>query len=452
MKKPIHRHLTDGLTSMFTSLGERVAAINYGSTRGDVSDRELLAMYKNSWVVKKFIDKTADDMLKMPREIIGGVPEDVRSRAKELENSLNVQGVYREALTWASLLGDSLIVAITDCDDDAIDTPLALGTEDVIKFLVLSKSEYEPDSKVISDISSPHFGMPRLYTVTVGKQKLAFHHSRCHRTRLGKHSIKDAPKFGTSDLQASYQAIKIFDTAILSTGDTIQEANVDVMFLSDLNRKIAAGLEDQVIEYARVVKETKSSTGMLLIDAGDAGQPSRYEQKTAQFTGLSDIITKMANVLAGALDRPITVLFGQSASGFASGEEDNKAYYATINGLQESRLRPMQDFVDQFILDKLSASTGQALTYEYPSIANINEVEEATRFASYASGFSSLLQANIVTEDIALREMQARGVLTTITAEDVALAKTLNANGDDDWNSNNSWSSDLTAGDHASAD
>ncbi|PVF22088.1 hypothetical protein A9324_21205 [Yersinia pestis] len=146
------------------------------------------------------------------------------------------------------------------------------------------------------------------------------------------------------------------------------------------------------------------------------------------------------------------MLFGQSASGFASGEEDNKAYYATINGLQESRLRPMQDFVDQFILDKLSASTGQALTYEYPSIANINEVEEATRFASYASGFSSLLQANIVTEDIALREMQARGVLTTITAEDVALAKTLNANGDDDWNSNNSWSSDLTAGDHASAD
>lgn len=452
MKKPIHRHLTDGLTSMFTSLGERVAAINYESTRGDVSDRELLAMYKNSWVVKKFIDKTADDMLKMPREIIGGVPEDVRSSAKELENSLNVQDVYREALTWASLLGDSLIVAITDCDDDAIDTPLALGTEDVIKFLVLSKGEYEPDSKVISDISSPHFGMPRLYTVTVGKQKLAFHHSRCHRTRLGKHSIKDAPKFGTSDLQASYQAIKIFDTAILSTGDTIQEANVDVMFLSDLNRKIAAGMEDEVIEYARVVKETKSSTGMLLIDAGDAGQPSRYEQKTAQFTGLSDIITKMANVLAGALDRPITVLFGQSASGFASGEEDNKAYYATINGLQESRLRPMQDFVDQFILDKLSASTGQALTYEYPSIANINEVEEATRFASYASGFSSLLQANIVTEDIALREMQARGVLTTITAEDVALAKTLNANGDDDWNSNNSWSSDLTAGDHASAD
>jgi hypothetical protein len=105
-------------------------------------------MYKNSWVVKKFIDKTADDMLKIPREIIGGVPDEVKKRATELENSLNVQGIYREALTWASLLGDSLIVAITDGDDEAIDTPLALENEDIIKFLVLSKGEYEPDSKV----------------------------------------------------------------------------------------------------------------------------------------------------------------------------------------------------------------------------------------------------------------------------------------------------------------
>ncbi len=35
-------------------------------------------MYKNSWVVKKFIDKTADDMLKLPREIIGGLPDEIK--------------------------------------------------------------------------------------------------------------------------------------------------------------------------------------------------------------------------------------------------------------------------------------------------------------------------------------------------------------------------------------
>ncbi|WP_288445416.1 DUF1073 domain-containing protein [uncultured Serratia sp.] len=439
-KKNFSRRLVDGMHSMLTSLGERVAAINYSSARSDIPDRELLSMYKNSWVVKKFIDKTADDMLKLPREIIGGLPDEIKKSAIELENQLNVAAVYREALTWASLLGDSLIVAITDCEDEAIEKPLSLESEDIVKFLVLSKGEYQPNDRVISDIDSPNFGLPQHYVVTVGRQQLKFHHTRCHRTRLGKHRLKDMKRFGTSDLQAPYQAIKIFDTAILSTGDTIQEANVDVIFLAGLNSQIAAGQESQVVEYARVVKDTKSSTGILLIDAGEEGKPSRYEQKNAQFTGLSDVVTKMANVLAGALDRPITVLFGQSASGFASGEEDNKAYYATINGLQESRLRPMQDFVDQFILDKLSAWTGEPLAYEYPSIANTNETEEATRFSNYATGFTSLVQSSIVTEDIALREMQARGVLTTITAEDVALAKTLNANGGDDWSSNNSWS------------
>lgn len=436
MPKPTFSRLTDSLSSMLTSLGERVAAINYSSSRRDVSDRELLAMYKNSWVVKKFIDKTADDMLKLPREFSGALTDEQRKRVQETENSLNLTAVFREALTWASLLGDSLIIAVTDCPEENIGEPLALASEDIIRFLVLSKGEYQPGDIAVADISSRCFGQPLHYDVTVGTKSLKFHHSRCLRTRPGKHRFKERTRFGTSDIQSAYQAIKIFDAAVVSTGDTIQEANVDVLFVPDLNNKISAGLEEDVVRYARVAKDTKSSTGMLLIDAGDATQGARYEQKTAQFSGLSDVITKMANVLAGALDRPITVLFGQSASGFASGEEDNKAYYATINGLQESRLRPMQDFADQFILDKLTDIPPSALEYEYPSIAVTNETDEAARFAQYATGFTSLVQASIVTEDIALREMQARGALSTVTPEDIELAQSLNSStGDTLWNS-----------------
>ncbi|QXF35234.1 hypothetical protein CE143_20200 [Photorhabdus luminescens] len=418
-KKTMIGRLTDGLHSMLTSLGERVAAIKYASNgKADVPDKELLAMYKNSWVVKKYIDKTADDMLKLPRELSGDIDSSLVQRIKDTETALAVYKIFHDALTWASLLGDSLIVAITDCADEMISEPLNLQSEDIIKFLVLRKEEYTPASNVISDIASPYFGQPQTYQIDIGNKQLKFHHSRCHRTKLGKHSLKDMPKFGTSDIQAPYDAIKIFDAAIISTGDTIQEANVDVIFLPGLNNQIDAGQETQVVEYARVMKQTKSSTGLMLMDAGDSTMQSRYEQKTAQFSGLSDVITKMANVLAGALDRPINILFGQSASGFNSGEEDNKSYYETINGLQETRLRPMQDFVDQFILDKLAASI-DTISYEYPSIDSINEADEATRFTQYATGFTSLVQSGVATEDIALREMQARGVLTTVTNEEI---------------------------------
>jgi phage-related protein (TIGR01555 family) len=407
---------------MLTSLGEKVVAIKYASSRSDVPDCELLAMYKKSWVVKKYIDKTADDMLKKTREFSGDIDDTLQTNVLNMERELDVYHIYRDALTWASLLGDSLILAITDCQNDLIDSSLTLQNESIVKFIVLSKGEYIPGSDVISDISSAHFGKPKNYLINVGSKQLKFHHSRCHRTKLGRHSLKDVAKFGTSDIQAPYEAIKIFDAAILSTGDTIQEANVDVIFLPGLNNQISSGQEEQVVEYARVTKETKSSTGILLIDAGDSSQQGRYEQKNAQFSGLSDVITKMSNVLAGALDRPITVLFGQSASGFSSGEEDNKAYYETINGLQESRLRPMQDFVDQFLLDKLASDVG-SISYTYPSIDSINEVDEATRFTQYATGFTSLVTASVVSEATALREMVARGVLTTVTDDDIKLVE-----------------------------
>jgi phage-related protein (TIGR01555 family) len=407
---------------MLTSLGEKVVAIKYASSRAEVPDSELLAMYKKSWVVKKYIDKTADDMLKKIREFSGAIDDTLQTNVLNIERELDVYHIYRDALTWASLLGDSLILAITNCQNDLIDSPLMLQDESIVKFIVLSKGEYSPGGDVISDISSSYFGKPKHYLINIGSEKLKFHHSRCHRTKLGRHSLKDVAKFGTSDIQAPYEAIKIFDAAILSTGDTIQEANVDVIFLPGLNNQISSGQEEQVVEYARVTKETKSSTGILLIDAGDGSQQGRYEQKNAQFSGLSDVITKMSNVLAGALDRPITVLFGQSASGFSSGEEDNKAYYETINGLQESRLRPMQDFVDQFILDKLASDVG-SISYTYPSIDSINEVDEAARFTQYATGFTSLVTSSVVSEAIALREMIARGVLTTVTDDDIKLVE-----------------------------
>lgn len=416
-RKKIIGRLNDGLVSLMTSLGEKIGAVRYSSSKPDVPDKELFAMYKKSWVVKKYIDKTAADMLKLPREFSGDFDSTIEQRIRGAEKELNLSQVFNNALSWASLMGDSLIVAITDCADEKIANEVDLQNEDIVKFLVFRKGEYTPDSNVITDVRSDNFGEPLTYQIDVGTKQLKFHHSRCCRTKLGRHSIKDRTKFGTSDLQAPYEHIKTFDTAILSTGDTIQEANVDVLFVPGMNNQIAAGQEGQVREYARVMKETKSSTGLLLIDAGTPEAQGRYEQKNAQFAGLSDVITKMATVLAGALDRPITVLFGQSASGFSSGEEDNKAYYETINGMQESRLRPMQDFADQFILDKLAVT--ENLTYEYPSIDSINETEEATRFGQYATGFNTLVTSSIVTEEVAIREMISRGVLKTVTEEEI---------------------------------
>ena len=46
-RKNIVGRLNDGPVSLMTSLGEKIGAVRYSSSKPDVPDKELLAMYKN---------------------------------------------------------------------------------------------------------------------------------------------------------------------------------------------------------------------------------------------------------------------------------------------------------------------------------------------------------------------------------------------------------------------
>jgi Uncharacterized protein conserved in bacteria len=165
-----------------------------------------------------------------------------------------------------------------------------------------------------------------------------------------------------------------------------------------------------------LINQTKSSVNAIVLDAGNSEAQGRWEQKTATYSGLSEILTKLITVTSGALDRPITVLFGLSASGFSTGEDDLESYHGTINGLQESRLRPAQEFIDKFVLDKMMPNHG--LTFEYPTIKVTNEDKEATRFNQFASAYSGLVTAGIIPDKVAQTELIARGLLINTTEDD----------------------------------
>lgn len=240
------------------------------------------------------------------------------------------------------------------------------------------------------------------------------HHSRCYYAFLGKRSINSRNQRGTSDLQASFSNILLFDTIIQCIADIIQDSNVDVLFIPDLQQQIASGQENRLLEYVDLLQRTKSAQNMIILDAGTSDAQGRWEQKTATYSGLSDVLDRMIKVLAGALDRPITVLFGQSASGFASGEEDNRAYYETINALQEARLRPMYQFIDNFIMNKFVPE----IEYKFPSIDSINETEEATLFSNVAAAITQLVSAEIISDEVAQKELIARGMLKNTTMAD----------------------------------
>ena len=401
-------YLTDSLESLYTSLGNKNDSVRYSNKK--ISDRQLLNMYSSSWLTGKYIDKTADDMLKLPRVFSGDYDENLLKLVIEKENRLKLNEIKEKFLAFSSLLGDALIVAITDTDD--LSQPLS-DIEDIQRFIVLTKGEFNPDSNIDDNLTSSNFGKPIYYTI--GKNDKV-HHSRCHRLKLGKSKLTDRNQFGISDLQNKYNAIRLFDTTITCIGDIIQDSNVDVLFIPDLIAKVAQGKEDDIRKFINLINHTKSSMNAIALDAGNSEAQGRWEQKTATYAGLSEVLTKLITVTAGALDRPITVLFGLSASGFSTGEEDLESYHGTINALQESRLRPAQEFIDKFILDKMMPDHG--LTYEYPSIKVVNEDKEAARVGQFASALSALVTANIISDKVAQTELIARKILINTTEED----------------------------------
>lgn len=402
-------YITDSVESLYTSLGNKNDSVRYSNKK--ISDRQLLNMYSSSWLTGKYIDKTADDMLKLPRVFSGDYDENLLKLVIEKENRLKLNEIKEKFLAFSSLLGDALIVAITDTDD--LSQPLS-DIEDIQRFIVLTKGEFNPDSNIDDNLTSANFGKPIYYTI--GKNDKV-HHSRCHRLKLGKSKLTDRNQFGISDLQNKYNAIRLFDTTITCIGDIIQDSNVDVLFIPDLIAKVAQGKEDDIRKFINLINHTKSSMNAIALDAGNSEAQGRWEQKTATYAGLSEVLTKLITVTAGALDRPITVLFGLSASGFSTGEEDLESYHGTINALQENRLRPAQEFIDKFILDKMMPNHG--LTYEYPSIKVINEDKEATRFSQFASAISGLVTANVISDKVAQTELIARKLLINTTEEDL---------------------------------
>lgn len=401
-------HLIDSMESLVTSLGTKNNAVRYTNKR--ISDRELFNMYDNSWLTGKYINKTAEDMLKLPRTFSGDYDENLLKLVIEKENALNINDIWENFLIFSSLYGDALIVAITDADN--LSQPYS-DTEDIQRFIVLTKGEFTPNENIDDDLKSANFGKPIYYTIGNNNK---VHHSRCHRLKLGKSKLTDKKQHGTSDLQNKYNSIRLFDTVMTCIGDIVQDSNVDVLFVPDLIAKIAAGKEDEIKKFVHLINQTKSSVNAIVLDAGNSEAQGRWEQKTATYSGLSEILTKLITVTAGALDRPITVLFGLSASGFSTGEDDLESYHGTINGLQESRLRPAQEFIDKFILDKMMPNHG--LTFEYPTIKMTNQDKEATRFNQFASAFSGLVTAGIIPDKVAQTELIARGLLINTTEDD----------------------------------
>jgi phage-related protein (TIGR01555 family) len=393
--------INDSLENLVTKMGQMTANRDYSPLK--VTNVQLLNAYDNGWIAKRYIKKTIGDMLKMGREIDWGEIDEARKSDFYAANKrFETDGVIKDLLFNVLLYGEAAILAVTDAVEEAYGAPLS-PNETIKQFIVFGKGEFKA-------VSAEHkFNRPTIYNVKGVKT----HISRLCIVQGGIKSYGVKQRESVSDIATALDIIKMFDAITLSVSDLIEECKIDVYKMSGYNEQIAAGNEDEILKRLRLINTAKSYSNAIAMDTED-----EYLSKENNLAGVAELWAKSCIVVAGALNRPISILFGEGAGGFSSGEEDNRAYYETISELQNTLLRPVYDFIDPFLL-------GENLEYDFYSIDSLNDKERAEILNVKSTALGNLLDKGVITEAVILKEFKDEGLIKNISEDDIAEAELL---------------------------
>ncbi len=284
----------------------------------------LTYMYKTHGIIQTAIDVPVLDAIRGGLDLKSGEldPDELKDIDDDWEE-FGILDTIGEASKWARLYGGSALIINTEQDPS---TPLNLKT--VKKMELYAANRWE-------------LGSPQRVS-----EYYDFYGKRVHESRVLTIKGKEAPYilrwqlagWGMSEIERMVEDFNRYIKTNEVLYELLHEAKIDVYRLKDLNANLAtaagtAGTQRRV----QLMNQLKSFQDALVLDMND-----EYEQKQLTFSGLSEIMKENRISIAAALRMPMTKIFGLSAAGFASGEDDIENY----NAMVESEVRqPMRKVI-----------------------------------------------------------------------------------------------------------
>lgn len=284
----------------------------------------LTYAYMTFGVIQTVIDQPVEDAFRDGLKITSHEldADDINDFQKYLGDQRVLDHV-KQAMKWARLFGGAGIIINTDQDPT---TPLdedAIGPDAPLAFLAADRWELTlgyPNPE-LNDIPYNYYGQP------------------INKTRVLRVLGKEAPSYlrqrlqgwGLSYLECMLRPIQMFSKAEDTVYELIDEAKIDVMKIDGYNSSgLSAEGRNKTNERLTAAGYQKNYRRMLAMDKEDD-----YQQKQISFSGLEGMIREIRVGIASACKMPMTKIFGISAAGFSSGEDDIENY----NSLVQSEVR-----------------------------------------------------------------------------------------------------------------
>ncbi|NTJ00341.1 DUF1073 domain-containing protein [Agrobacterium rhizogenes] len=408
----------DGLMSLASRMGtERDKAATTFYAQPLLTDEQIIAAYRGSWLPRKIVDIPALDSCRKWRN---WQAEDDQIEAIEAEEKrLNVKGKLLEAYKKARLFGGAaLYIGTGDADpSQPLDTD-SVGKAGV-KYLTVMTRRQISAGEIDRDPASEWFGKPKIYTVNgANGTQLTVHPSRLV-VLTGAMAPDEDFSFGLTEgwgesvLTATLDAIKNADSTAGNIASLIFEAKIDIIKVPQFSANIGnQAYEDAVLRRYSLANTIKGINGTLLLDSEE-----EYDSKNAQLTGLTDILMAFMQIVSGAADIPVTRLLGQSPAGMNStGDSDMKNYHDRIQSMQELELSPAMTRLDECLIRSAIGNRDPDVYYNWAALEQMSEKEKAEIFKTKADAARTLVGSG-TGQEIIPREALSDALVNTFVED-----------------------------------
>lgn len=340
--------LTSGLESLVGNImgGDPLAPqINRTDTLDLNLRRSLLTMnrpslnylYQEYGVIRTAIDQPVDDALR------GGLdfesdelsPEDLQALHDWLDDN-EMYDRWASVGKWARLFGGAGLVINNGQDYSQPLDEKSMGEDTPLKFYAADRWELSmPNDKEKKPELMGYYpgGLFYYYTLPVHKSRVF--------TTIGDPAPSLIRRmlmgWGLSACEKMVRDLNGYIKAMNLIFELLDEAKIDVYMLQGYKSALAKpGGQAKMQTAIGLTNSLKNYMNALILDKEDG-----FDQKQITFSGLAEMLKEIRIGVASTLRMPVTKLYGISAAGFNSGEDDIENYNAMVESDVRSKLRPV---------------------------------------------------------------------------------------------------------------
>lgn len=356
----------------------------------------LMYMYKTHGIIQTAIDMPVLDALRGGLELHSDeLGQDDLKDLEDLIENLGILETIGEAMVWTRLFGGGALIVNTLADPEQ-----PMTDKDLLK------GKIELYAATRWELGSAHRVADRYL----------FYGRAIDASRVLTISGKSAPftirwqlqGWGMSEIEKMVEDFNAYLRNRNVIYELLNEAKIDVFRFEGFKSQLASasGTED-TRKRVQLMNMTKNFMNAVVMDIKD-----EYEQKQLAFSGLAEMMKENRTAMASALRIPMTKLFGMSASGLNSGEDDIENY----NAMVESEVRqPMRKIIRK-VLELLSlALYGDKfdIGFKYKPLRVMSSLDEETIKTQKHTRYLGLYNAGII-DSKELGEMEQKDGLVSI--------------------------------------